>query len=91
MGAQSDITMKFKQIDIVGVGNMGSMMGFAFSELGLGMSIWDARSANVDNFLKQADQTEDLTGHITGFHDISKLSGSRLERFCTTNDMCTAF
>lgn len=40
MGAQSDVTMKFKQIGIVGAGNIGSMMGFAFSELGLDVSTW---------------------------------------------------
>ncbi|KAL6908633.1 6-phosphogluconate dehydrogenase [Trichoderma evansii] len=76
MGAQSDIIMKFKHIGIVGAGNMGSMMGFAFSELGLDVSIWDAKSANVDNFMKQADQVGGLTGKITGFHDISKFTAS---------------
>ncbi|KAM0444373.1 hypothetical protein ACHAO4_010216 [Trichoderma viride] len=76
MGAQRDIIMKFKRIGIVGAGNMGSMMGFAFSELGLDVSIWDTKSANVDNFMKQVDQAEGLTGNITGFHDISKFTAS---------------
>ncbi|GFP52395.1 hypothetical protein ACSS6W_003553 [Trichoderma asperelloides] len=76
MGTQSGIIMKFKQIGIVGAGNMGSMMGFAFSELGLDVSIWDAKSSNVDDFMKQVDQDSSLTGNITGFYDISSFSAS---------------
>lgn len=68
--------MEIKQIGIVGAGNMGSMMGFAFSELGLGVSIWDAESANVDNFMKQVDQADGLIGKVCGFHDISKFTAS---------------
>ncbi|KAM0258114.1 hypothetical protein ACHAQJ_004019 [Trichoderma viride] len=76
MATQSDVAMEFKQIGIVGAGNMGSMMGFAFSELGLDVSIWDAKSANVDDFMKQVDQADGLVGNITGFHDISKFTAS---------------
>ncbi|KAK4079143.1 hypothetical protein Trihar35433_248 [Trichoderma harzianum] len=68
--------MEIKQIGIVGAGNMGSMMGFAFSELGLDVSIWDAESANVDNFIKQVDQADGLIGKVHGFHDISKFTAS---------------
>ncbi|KAL7927536.1 6-phosphogluconate dehydrogenase [Trichoderma austrokoningii] len=68
--------MKFKQIGIVGAGNMGSMMGFAFSELGLDVSIWDAKSANVDDFMKQVDQAKCLIGNITGFYDIKEFTAS---------------
>ncbi|KID76065.1 6-phosphogluconate dehydrogenase, decarboxylating [Metarhizium brunneum] len=53
MDAQSDVAMKFKRIGIVGAGNMGSMMGFAFSELGLDVSIWDVKSANINGVLSK--------------------------------------
>ncbi|KAL7936139.1 6-phosphogluconate dehydrogenase [Trichoderma chlorosporum] len=52
--------MELKQIGIVGAGNMGSMMGFAFSELGL----------------DQVDQADGLIGNITGFHGLSKFTAS---------------
>lgn len=55
---------------------MGSMMGFAFSELGLDVSVWDAKSTNVDNFLKRVEQAKGVNGRVTGYHDISKFAAS---------------
>lgn len=80
MGAPSDTAMRWKRIGIVGAGNMGSMMGFAFSELGLDVSIWDAKSANVDNFMKQVEQVKGLNGRISGYHDISDFADSLEQR-----------
>lgn len=80
MDAQSDVAMKFKRIGIVGAGNMGSMMGFAFSELGLDVSIWDVKSANIDGFMKQVSQCKGLKGKITGFYDMSEFAASLGDR-----------
>ncbi|EFZ01991.2 6-phosphogluconate dehydrogenase, decarboxylating [Metarhizium robertsii ARSEF 23] len=80
MDAQADVAMKFKKIGIVGAGNMGSMMGFAFSELGRDVSIWDVKSANIYGFMKQVSQCKGFKGKITGFYDMSEFAANLGER-----------
>lgn len=78
-----DIAQRYKRIGIVGSGNMGSMMAFAFSEIGLDVSVWDAEQSNVDNLLSSAKNVNHK-GQIEGFYDISKftksLEGQGVER-----------
>ncbi|KID86219.1 6-phosphogluconate dehydrogenase, decarboxylating [Metarhizium guizhouense ARSEF 977] len=80
MDAQSDAAIKLKRIGIVGAGNMGSTMGFAFSELGLDVSVWDGKSANIDRFMTQVSQCEGLKGKSTGFYDKAEFAASLGER-----------
>ncbi|KAF7585469.1 hypothetical protein BBP40_010874 [Aspergillus hancockii] len=66
---------RFKRIGIVGAGNMGSMMAFAFSELGLDVSIWDVQQENVNQLLKSAKDIKGQ-GKIDGFEDIKEFTKS---------------
>ncbi|KAE8144838.1 6-phosphogluconate dehydrogenase [Aspergillus avenaceus] len=66
---------QFKRVGIVGAGNMGSMMAFAFSELGLGVSIWDVKKENVDQLLEAAKEVKGQ-GRIEGFGDIGEFTRS---------------
>lgn len=75
MPINKQIAQKYKRIGIVGAGNMGSMMAFAFSELGLDVSIWDVKKENVDKLLSSAKNVN-YSGKIEGFYDISKFTGS---------------
>ncbi|RDW81416.1 6-phosphogluconate dehydrogenase, decarboxylating [Aspergillus mulundensis] len=75
MPSQDETISKFKRIGIVGSGNMGSMMAFAFSELGLDVSIWDAKYSNVKQLLSAAKDTN-YKGKIEGFEDVSKFTQS---------------
>ncbi|KAL4864620.1 hypothetical protein BDV12DRAFT_188791 [Aspergillus spectabilis] len=75
MSSQEEIVQRFKRIGIVGAGNMGSMMAFAFSGLGLDVSVWDIQKDNVDNLLSS---TKSITykEKVEGFYDISKFTKS---------------
>ncbi|KAE8314820.1 6-phosphogluconate dehydrogenase [Aspergillus transmontanensis] len=70
-----DQNQQFKRIGIVGAGNMGSMMAFAFSELGLDVSIWDVKKENVDQLLESAKDIKGQ-GKIEGFEDIGEFTQS---------------
>lgn len=71
-----DAVKRFRRIGIVGAGNMGSMMAFAFSELGLDVSIWDVRGENVDTFREQVQQVKGLIGKVDTFYDINEFTQS---------------
>ncbi|KAL3436983.1 6-phosphogluconate dehydrogenase [Aspergillus tetrazonus] len=75
MPSQEEIVKKFQRIGIVGSGNMGSMMAFAFSEIGLDVSIWDVKHDNVQQLLESAKNTS-YKGKIEGFKDVSKFTQS---------------
>ncbi|KAL5000092.1 6-phosphogluconate dehydrogenase [Aspergillus recurvatus] len=75
MPSQEEIVNKFRRIGIVGSGNMGSMMAFAFSEIGLDVSIWDVKYDNVQQLLESAKNTN-YKGKIEGFEDVSKFTQS---------------
>ncbi|KAL4885607.1 nucleoside phosphorylase domain-containing protein [Aspergillus karnatakaensis] len=75
MPSKEEIASRFKRIGIVGAGNMGSMMAFAFSELGLDVSIWDIEASNIDNLLSSTKKTN-YKGKVEGFTDISKFTQS---------------
>ena len=72
----SDPVQTFKRIGIVGAGNMGSMMAFAFSELGLDVSVWDVRAANVDQIKGWANEDQNRKGKIEGFYNIDEFTKS---------------
>ncbi|KAL4796836.1 nucleoside phosphorylase domain-containing protein [Aspergillus venezuelensis] len=77
MPSKQEIISKFKRIGIVGSGNMGSMMAFAFSELGLDVSVWDVEHSNVDNLLQSSKHANYKDGgKIEGFYDISQFTKS---------------
>lgn len=69
-------TEKFKRIGIVGVGSMGSMMAFAFSELGLDVSVWDVDKRNVDKVMDWTKKATTMKGKIEGFTEIDKFTKS---------------
>ncbi|KAJ5287360.1 6-phosphogluconate dehydrogenase decarboxylating [Penicillium angulare] len=71
-----DPIKKFKRIGVVGVGSMGSMMTFAFSEMGLDVSVWDVEKANVDKVTNWAKSANDVKGKISGFYDINEFTKS---------------
>ncbi|OJJ45366.1 hypothetical protein ASPZODRAFT_153027 [Penicilliopsis zonata CBS 506.65] len=75
---------QFKRIGVVGAGNMGSMMTFAFSELGLDVSVWDVSKNNVDKlqeWIKKGKEEEKahIKGNIEAFYNIDEFTKS-LER-----------
>lgn len=55
---------------------MGSMMAFAFSEIGLDVSIWDVKSENVDAFRDEIPHAKGLKGQIEPFHNIDEFTHS---------------
>ncbi|PLB55359.1 6-phosphogluconate dehydrogenase [Aspergillus steynii IBT 23096] len=67
--------LPFQCIGIVGAGNMGSMMAFAFSEIGLDVSVWDVSHKNVDQVMEGA-KAEDYKGKISGFYEIDDFTKS---------------
>ncbi|KAJ5380689.1 6-phosphogluconate dehydrogenase decarboxylating [Penicillium cataractarum] len=69
-------TEKFKRIGIVGVGSMGSMMAFAFSEIGLDVSVWDVDKRNVDKVMEWTKKATTMKGKIEGFTEIDKFTKS---------------
>lgn len=76
MSNRPEAVKQFKRIGVVGAGNMGSMMALAFSEIGLDVSIWDAKGDNVDSFAKQIQETKGLKGKIEPFHDVGEFTHS---------------
>lgn len=66
----------FRQIGIIGAGNMGTMMSFGFSEHGIKISLWDANSTNVDEAIEMSKDPRRPTGDIAGFHDIHRFAQS---------------
>lgn len=66
----------FKRIGVVGAGNMGSMMAFAFAELGLNVSIWDVVAANVDQVMQWAKTDQNRKGNIEGYYNIDEFTKS---------------
>ncbi|KAI9925172.1 hypothetical protein AWENTII_011633 [Aspergillus wentii] len=74
--ANNDPLQHFKRIGVVGAGNMGSMMTFAFSELGLDVSVWDVSKKNVDQVIEWADNAKDVKGKVQGFYNIDEFTKS---------------
>ena len=71
-----DSPIHFKRIGIVGAGNMGSMMAFAFSGLGLDVSVWDVSKENVDQLMGWVREDKDVKTQIDGFHNIDDFTKS---------------
>ncbi|KAJ5247852.1 6-phosphogluconate dehydrogenase decarboxylating [Penicillium chermesinum] len=72
----SDPVENFKRIGVVGAGSMGSMMTFAFSEMGLDVSLWDVDKKNVDKVTNWARSAQDVKGKIEGFYQIEEFTKS---------------
>lgn len=73
----ADPIQEWKAIGVVGAGSMGSMMAFAFAELGLDVSIWDVAGQNVDKLMENVEKSrEHLQGKITGFKKIDEFMSS---------------
>lgn len=72
MSNADDPISQFKRIGVVGAGTMGSMMAFAFSEIGLDVSIWDANADNVDALLENVRKHGKTKGKIDGYHNVDK-------------------
>ncbi|KAN0077605.1 6-phosphogluconate dehydrogenase, C-terminal-like protein [Elaphomyces granulatus] len=72
----SDPIQKFKCIGVVGAGNMGSMMAFAFAEMGLDVSVWDVNTSNLDKLLGLVKRSGNLKGKIASFPDIDEFTKS---------------
>ncbi|KAJ6095848.1 6-phosphogluconate dehydrogenase decarboxylating [Penicillium sp. IBT 16267x] len=74
--ANMDPIKKWKRIGVVGAGSMGSMMTFAFSEMGLDVSLFDVEKKNVDKVMNWAKSATDVKGKISGFYDIKEFTDS---------------
>ncbi|KAJ5612460.1 hypothetical protein N7510_005654 [Penicillium lagena] len=72
----ADPLQRFKRIGVVGAGNMGSMMTFAFSELGLDVSVWDVERKNVDQIIDWTKKAKNVKGKIEGFYKIEEFTRS---------------
>jgi len=72
----SDPTQHFKRIGVVGAGNMGSMMVFAFSEIGLDVSVWDVSKSNLDQLMTNVRASKDIKTKVEGYHDIDEFTRS---------------
>ena len=72
----ADPIERFRRIAVVGAGNMGSMMAFAFAELGLDVSIWDARRSNVDKVMQWAKKAPTSKGKIEGYYNVDDFTNS---------------
>jgi len=66
----------FKHIGVVGAGSMGSMMAFAFAELGLDVSVWDIEFANVEKVTNMAKKATTSKGKVEGYTDLKKFTQS---------------
>lgn len=55
---------------------MGSMMAFAFSELGLDVSVWDVDKRNVDKVMDWTKKATTMKGKIEGFTEIDDFTKS---------------
>ena len=64
-----DPIQEWKVIGVVGAGSMGSMMAFAFAELGLDVSIWDVAGKNVDMLLENVDRSREKLQKDRRIHD----------------------
>lgn len=69
-------TQHFKRIGVVGAGNMGSMMVFAFSEIGLDVSFWDVSKKNVDQLMGMVRESKDVKTKVEGFYNIDEFTKS---------------
>ncbi|KAJ5983846.1 hypothetical protein N7481_005945 [Penicillium waksmanii] len=67
---------QFKHIGVVGAGSMGSMMTFAFCDLGLDVSTWDVDRSNVDKVTNWAKNYKNARGNIHGFYNIDDFTKS---------------
>ncbi|OKL61467.1 6-phosphogluconate dehydrogenase, decarboxylating [Talaromyces atroroseus] len=77
----TDPIQQWKAIGVVGAGSMGSMMAFAFAELGLDVSIWDVAEQNVDKITGLASKSEQqFKGKITGYKNIDEFVKSLQDR-----------
>ncbi|KAJ5537380.1 hypothetical protein N7513_010566 [Penicillium frequentans] len=74
--ADMDPIKKFKRIGVVGAGSMGSMMTFAFSEMGLDVSVFDVDKTNVDKVTNWAKSANDVKGKISGFYNTKEFTQS---------------
>ncbi|KAJ5993671.1 hypothetical protein N7451_009395 [Penicillium sp. IBT 35674x] len=74
--ADKDPIKYFKRIGVVGAGSMGSMMTFAFSEMGLDVSVFDVEKTNVDKVTNWAKSANDVKGKISGFYNIKEFTQS---------------
>jgi 6-phosphogluconate dehydrogenase len=73
----TDPVERFKAIGVVGAGNMGSMMSFAFAEMGLDVSVWDAKGENVDKLMGHCKKApHEFKGKITGYKNIDQFTKS---------------
>lgn len=69
-------TQPFKHIGVVGAGSMGSMMVFAFAEIGLDVSVWDIEKANIDKVANMSEKETTSKGKVEGFTDLKKFTQS---------------
>ncbi|KAJ5525443.1 hypothetical protein N7494_012093 [Penicillium frequentans] len=74
--ADMDPIKRFKRIGVVGAGSMGSMMTFAFSEMGLDVSVFDVDKTNVDKVTNWAKSANDVKGKISGFYNTKEFTQS---------------
>lgn len=74
----TDPVERFKCIGVVGAGNMGSMMTFAFAEMGLDVSVWDVSGRNIDKLMEHVRKAQPghFKGTITGYKDIDQFTKS---------------
>lgn len=72
----SNQAQRFKHIGVVGAGSMGSMMTFAFCDLGLDVSVWDVDRANVDKVTNWAKNYKNAKGNIQGYYSIHDFTKS---------------
>lgn len=66
----------FKHIGVVGAGSMGSMMVFAFAEIGLDVSVWDVEKANIEKVMNMEEKATTSKGKVEGFTDLKKFTKS---------------
>jgi 6-phosphogluconate dehydrogenase len=89
----SDPVQQWKAIGVVGAGSMGSMMTFAFAELGLDVSVWDIEGKNVDKVMDHVKSSkQQFKGKIVGFkkidefvHSLEGNGGRKLFMFSITH------
>lgn len=72
----SDPVQTFKRIGVVGAGNMGSMMAFAFAEIGFEVSIWDVKKPNVDQVVDWKKNVASAKDKIHGYYDADEFTRS---------------
>lgn len=55
---------------------MGTMIAFGMSEHGIDISLWDAKTENVDEAMRLSKEETRLRGKITGYHDVHQFANS---------------